>query len=202
MSEFVNHTVVSPKLILLSERHDLLLEEYRNNLQNLEFRDFTNQQQSTIKKYGKGYTMSASNYLAAKKTDINIGGWHVGGVISYYREYERNTQYLPRLLKTLRDIGNVIVCGINVLDPNTSLEWHDDKDYDPTNDSFRIIWGLDIQEHPSLCSLIQVKNPESGLIETKIFKNKEFYIFKPSKKHRVENNLPTPRSVLCIDIQF
>jgi aspartyl/asparaginyl beta-hydroxylase (cupin superfamily) len=202
MTEFLNYRDIYPNLSLLSERHSEILTEYQNNIHNLEFRNFTKQQQDSISNRGKGYQMTQANYLSANLTNINVGGWHVGGIISYYMEYDRNTKYLPIMLQTLKDVGNVIVCGINVLDSNVSLEWHDDLDYDPNQNALRIIWGLDVPEHPNLSSFIQVKNHEDGSIETKVFKNKEFYVFKPSRKHRVQNDLNSARSVLCIDIKL
>jgi aspartyl/asparaginyl beta-hydroxylase (cupin superfamily) len=202
MTEFLNYGDIYPNLSLLSEKHSEILNEYRKNLSNLEFRNFTKQQNDSISNYGKGYSMSQSNYLSANLTNINVGGWHVGGLISYYKEYERNTKYLPIMTQTLRDVENVIVCGINVLDSNTSLEWHNDSEYDSDQNSLRIIWGLDIPEHPKLSSFIQVQSKENNLIETKVFKNNEFYIFKPSREHRVQNDLHSARSVLCIDIKL
>jgi aspartyl/asparaginyl beta-hydroxylase (cupin superfamily) len=202
MTEFINYRDVYPNLSLLSERHSEILTEYQKNISNLEFRNFTKQQHDSISNHGKGYAMSQLNYLSANLTNINVGGWHVGGIISYYNEYERNTKYLPIMTQTLKDIGNVIVCGINVLDSNTSLDWHDDLDYDPNQNALRIIWGLDVPEHQNLSSFIQIKNEKNNSIETRIFKNKEFYIFKPSRKHRVQNDLPNARSVMCIDIKL
>jgi hypothetical protein len=105
---------------------------------------------------------------------------------------------LPILSKTLLEIGLLSVCAINVLDSDISLNWHIDDDYIPGVKLMRVLWGLDISEEPNKQSIIQIRD-KMGETETKVFKNNEFYIFHPTLEHRVENNLSTSRSILCID---
>ena len=90
------------------------------------------------------------------------------------------------------------VCALNVLDAGQNLDWHLDTDYIPGVQLLRILWGLDIDPDDDNDSIIQIRN-ESGQVETKKMQNKEFYIFHPMSEHRVENNMKSSRTLLCLD---
>jgi len=197
MSKFLPYQSVSNKLALLNTYHKSILEEYKTNIGELEFRDFTQEQKEYIEVYSQGYPIGYQSYYMAKMRDSSKQGWHIAPLFAENNLYHINTSKLPILTQVLSAIGMTTVCAINVLDPGQSLDWHIDKDYIPGVQLLRIMWGLDIAEEDKT-SIIQIKNTD-GSIETKEFKNKEFYIFHPLSEHRVENNMTTSRSVVCID---
>ena len=55
MSKFIPSHKISTKLSLLNTYHDAILTEYRENSSRLEFKDFTEEQNSFIKDEGRGY---------------------------------------------------------------------------------------------------------------------------------------------------
>lgn len=197
MSNFLSYQSISNKLALLNTYHASILDEYRNNIGELEFRDFTKEQKEYIEEYSQGYPIGYESYYRAKLRDSSKKGWHIAPLFAENNLYHINTSKLPILTQVLSSIGMTTVCAINVLDPGQSLDWHIDKDYIPGVQLLRIMWGLDIAEEDKK-SFIQIKNND-GSIETREFKNKEFYIFHPLSEHRVENNMTTSRSVVCID---
>lgn len=197
MSNFLPYQSITNKLALLNTYHQSILEEYKNSIGELEFRDFTQEQKEYIEEYSQGYPIGYESYYRAKLRDSSKKGWHIAPLFAENNLYHINTSKLPILTQVLSSIGMTTVCAINVLDPNQSLNWHIDKDYIPGVQLFRIMWGLDIAEEENK-SIIQIKNSD-GSVETREFKNKEFYIFHPLSEHRVENNMTTSRSVVCID---
>jgi len=198
MSNFIDFYKINPKLKLLHERFNLIHEEYVKNKNNLEFKDFSKKQEYNIEVNKRGYPISIGEYLQQeekRKTDI---GWHISALYGNNTEYNRNTQYLPILAQTLKEINLLSICAINLLDPSYSLDWHNDNDYFPNISTVRILWGLDVPLEKDKYSIIQIQG-EDKIIETKKFENGEFYIFLPSLTHRVENTLSQSRSLLCID---
>ena len=97
------------------------------------------------------------------------------------------------------DIDLLSVCALNLLDPGISLDWHYDTDYIKGVQLLRILWGLDIVEEENNSCFMQFKDSETKEVLTFNFRNKEFIIFHPMQEHRVENNLSTSRTILCID---
>lgn len=199
MSNFIDFKEIEPKLELLIKNHEDILLEYSNFKQSLEYKDFTEEQDYSISHEHRGYPVTYQSYMSAKQRSFDKNGWHVAPLIIKGNSYNRNTNFLPVLTKTLLEINLLSVCAINVLDSGISLNWHTDRDYIPGTKLMRILWGLDVPVEDNKSSLIQIKDPDTGEIETKIFKNSEFYIFHPEREHRVENNLNQSRSILCID---
>lgn len=199
MSFFVNYNFFNPKLKLLSDRFNSIKEEYLLNKDKLEFKDFTLQQDKNIKEYGKGYPIEAESYLTAPLKSEQKG-WHMAGFLYETYLYDRNAAYMPVLVETLKEIETLNVCGINVLDPGMSLNWHNDDDYHTGIPTLRTLWGLEVPVEEGKESIIQMRDNLSGEVETKVFKENEFYCFWPSTEHRVENNLSTPRSIVAIDL--
>lgn len=193
MQNFIPSQDISTKLTLLNTYHNTILEEYRSNIFDLEFKDFTNEQQYHISKFKQGYPIGFDTYSKARLKSDKLG-WHIAPLFAQKKTFILNTRRLPTLTSVLDQIGFTDVCAINVLDPGQSLNWHIDKDYIPGVQLLRVIWGMDIFDG----SCIQILNPDYS-IETKIMKNKEFYIFHPQSMHRVENLGDTPRAVVCID---
>lgn len=199
MSFFVDYNFFNPKVKLLSERYNLIREEYITNKDKLEFKDFTKQQDKNIVEYGKGYPIGAESYFGApEKTDKK--GWHMAGILYENYLYNRNADFLPTLTKTLIEIETLNVCGLNILDSGMSLNWHNDDDYHTGVPTLRILWGLDVPVEDSGESIIQMKDKLTGEVETKVFKNNEFYCFWPKTEHRVENTLSSPRTIVAIDL--
>jgi hypothetical protein len=200
---FVNYKDICPELSIFCERYDAIREEYFNNINFLEFKDFTKEQDEYISENKKGYPILLDSYNKAKnKTEEK--GWHVSGV--YYNRFfwPRNSKFLPILSETISKVPGIVVCGINILDPGISLEWHNDLGYLPEGYSsnmkiLRTLFCIDCPEEDGKSSIIQMKG-ENDVIETKIFVNNEIYAFWPLTTHRVENNLTKPRTVFAIDI--
>jgi hypothetical protein len=200
---FVNYNDICPELNIFCERYTSIREEYLNNINFLEFKDFTNEQEKYISENKKGYPILIDTYFKAKdKTQEN--GWHVGGVYHNEYFYSRNAEFLPILSKTISEVPNIIMCGINILDPGISLDWHNDLGYVPKGYSsnmkiLRTLFCIDSPEEKGKTSIIQMKG-EDNIIETKVFMNNQIYAFWPLTTHRVENNLTRPRTVFAIDI--
>lgn len=198
MSKFLSYQDIHSKLYLLNDNHSEILEEYRNNLDNLEFRDFTEQQNNYIKTQNRGYPIGYTSYFSAGKRDTSKLGWHLAPLFAERSPILFNTSVMPFLTSVLLEVGLTDACAINALDPGQSLNWHIDQDYIPGVQLLRIIWGLDIDPNDPEDAIIQIMD-EGGKIETRSFTNKSFYIFHPMSKHRVENKMKSCRSVLCID---
>lgn len=199
MSFFVDYNFFNPKIKLLSDRYDLIKEEYLLNRDNLEFKDFTREQDKNISEYGKGYPIGVESYFSAsEKTDKR--GWHMAGILYETYLYNRNSDLLPILSNTLKEIVTLNICGINILDSGVSLNWHNDDDYHTGVSTLRVLWGLDVPVEENKESIIQMRDSLSGEVETKKFENNQFYCFWPSTEHRIENTLSLPRTVIAIDL--
>ncbi len=195
MSKFIPSQKISTKLSLLNTYHNSILNEYRENFERLEFKDFTEEQNNFIHREGRGYPIGYDSYAAANPRVEGVSGWHIAPLFAEDNIYYSNAVHLPKLCTVLQQIGMTTVCAINVLDPGQSLDWHIDKDYIPGVPLLRIMWGMDCGDQKSL---IQLQN-DDGSIEERRFHNGKFYIFRPETKHRVENLGNTSRSVVCID---
>lgn len=199
MSFFVDYNFFNPKIKLLSERYNLIKEEYLSNRSELEFKDFTEQQNKNIVEYGKGYPIEVESYFSApEKKDKK--GWHMAGILYENYLYNRNSDLLPTLSKTLKEIETLSMCGLNILDSGVSLNWHNDDDYYPGISTLRVLWALDVPVEETGESIIQMKDPLTGEVETRKFENNQFYCFWPSTQHRVENTLSSSRTVVAIDL--
>jgi hypothetical protein len=199
-SPFINYKSVNPKLEILLDRFDSIQEEYLNNRDKLEFKDFTKQQDKHIAEVGKGYPIGVNSYFTANIKQKENMGWHMGAILYGEISYDRNSRFLPILTETLKEIGGLSVCGINILDPGIQLNWHHDDDYHMTHPTLRTLWGIDVPIEEGRNSIMQMKNSLTGDVETRDFKNKEVFGFWPKTLHRVENNLTQPRTVLAIDV--
>jgi hypothetical protein len=199
MNCLLDYNQIEPKLKLLVDNHDLILEEYKKNSDRLLFKDFTLQQKENILKTHQGYPINLNSYSSAPKRTKNRKGWHVAALFAQGKGLKSNLISLPILTKVLLEINLLTVCAINVLDPESSLDWHFDTDYIKGVQLLRILWGLDISQESGKECFIQFKDSDTGEIQTEPFINKKFYIFHPMQEHRVENNLSTSRSIICID---
>jgi aspartyl/asparaginyl beta-hydroxylase (cupin superfamily) len=198
-SLFVDYRLICPELELLSLNFPKIREEYIKNKDNLEFKDFTEEQEEYISKNKKGYPITLMSYFTAKSKSETLG-WHLAGVYGSGIYHPLNVKYLPILRSILSEISAVSVCGINILDPGISLDWHNDDDYSSGYPTLRTLWGLDVPVEEGRDSIFQMKNSETGDIETRKFKNNGIYAFWPKTIHRVENNMSQPRTVLAVDI--
>jgi hypothetical protein len=210
-SQFIDYKSINPRLTLLEERFYYIREEYLSNKEKLEFRDFTKEQDKHISEVGRGYPIEVDSYFSANLKQNDNLGWHMGAVFCLDIPYERNSKFLPILTDTLKEIGGLSVCGINILDSGIQLNWHHDSDYGGggnynrrgnTNNirlTFRSLWGLDVPIEDGRSSIMQMKDRITGEIETKEFKNGEVFGFWPDTLHRVENNLTQPRTILAVD---
>lgn len=198
-SSFIDYKIVYPKLEVLSLNFSKIREEYLLNKEKLEFKDFTLEQEEYISKNKKGYPITLMSYLTAKPKTEKLG-WHLAAVYGGEIFHPFNCQHLPILRQTINEIENVSVCGINILDPGVSLNWHNDDDYSTGFPTLRTLWGLDVPVEEGKFSIFQIKNNETGEIETREFKNNGIYSFWPKTIHRVENNMSQSRTVLAVDV--
>lgn len=199
MNCLIDYNQIEPKLKLLSDNHNLILEEYKKNSDKLVFKDFTLHQKENILKTHQGYPINLNSYSTAPKRKKTRKGWHVAVLFAQGKGFKSNLISLPILTKVLLKINLLSVCAINVLDSGSSLDWHFDTDYIKDVQLLRILWGLDITQESGKECFIQFRDSDTGEIQTESFINGKFYIFHPMQEHRVENNLSTSRSILCID---
>jgi len=195
MSLFLDYLDVFPDLKILSDNFDVIHNEFIENRNSLEIRDFSKQQDDYISKNKRGFPIQLNSYLQAKQTDSNVG-WHMGALCYRGSFHPFNGMALPTLIELIAPIKGILDVGINVLHPGASLDWHCDKDY---GNSHRILWGLDVPVEDDKYSIFQMKD-ESGNIETQIFENNKFYVFDSNTTHRVENMMSKPRTVLAMDV--
>jgi hypothetical protein len=196
---FVNYREIFPRLKMLEYNFEKIREEYLINKDKLEYKDFTKEQQAYISEHKKGYPVTLASYFVAK-TKHNNRGWHLAGVCGENFFNPTNSKYLPILVSVLNKIGNISVCGINVLDPHASLNWHNDADYSPQTPTLRTLWGLDVPIEDGKFSIFQMRDKKTGRIETRNFENGKNYSFWPETVHRVQNNMSQPRVVLAVDV--
>lgn len=189
----------SSVLSALQEKYEQVLNEYKKSESDLEFKDFTNEQNSYIEKCKQGYPITSSSYFAARNRKVSENGWHVAAVSINGQHYPRNAHFLPTLTDTIDKIGCICVCGINILDPKTELNWHKDAEYSSSNTSFRSLWVLD---GPEKDCFIQLKNIETGEIETRNFENNKIYSFFHHTTHRVENLSNKSRIAIALDVSM
>lgn len=199
MFQLIDYKEINKKLSLLIERHDSILKEYTKVKDILNFKDFTKYQDNSIANYHSGYSINLDTYKDCENRELDKKGWHVAALFAQGQSFDENLDHLPILKQTLLDINLLSVCALNLLDPGISLDWHFDTDYIKGVQLLRILWGLDIVEEENNSCFMQFRDSETREISTFNFKNKEFIIFHPMQEHRVENNLSTSRTVLCID---
>jgi hypothetical protein len=198
-SLFLDHNSFSfsSKLNLLCERYEEILNEYKSVEDKLEFKDFTNEQNCYISERKRGYPITFQSYFSASERKKGVNGWHVAAISANSNLYIRNSIFLPTLVNTINEIGNICVCAVNILDPGTQLDWHSDDEYISSENSFRCLWVLD---SPEKDCIMQLRNSKSGKIETINFQNNKIYSFYHFMTHRVENLADKPRIVVAIDI--
>jgi aspartyl/asparaginyl beta-hydroxylase (cupin superfamily) len=196
---FLDYKVKFPNIELFRSNYQEIKNEYLKVQNLIEFKDFTKQQNAYIKQNRKGYPINSMSYFSAKDKQENVNGWHVAALSVNGNFYPKNIAYLPILTETIHKIGNVCACGINILDPETSLDWHNDAEYSTQKKSFRSLWVLDCEEENCI---MQLRNDKTGLVETRNFKNNEVYSFYHSTTHRVENLSTKPRIAVAFDISI
>ena len=196
---FVDYRQVCPSLELLSQNFGKIRAEYLANKDKLEFKDFTSEQDEYISKNRKGYPVTLMSYFSAKPKTEKLG-WHLSAVYGGGIFHPFNALHLPTLKETLQQISEVSVCGINILEPGISLDWHNDDDYSTGYPTLRTLWGLDVPEEDGKESIFQTKDEKTGEINTRKFANNKIYSFWPKTIHRVENNMTKSRTVLAVDV--
>jgi hypothetical protein len=190
---------INPKLSLLVERYDLILQEYREVKDKLIFKDFTKKQNDSIAKKQRGYAVNPDSLKRTRNREVDKMGWHVSALFAEGNEFIENTNYLPILSKTLLEIDILSVCALIALDSGISLNWHKDDESIKGVQSFRILWGLEVIEEETNFCFMQFKDSETNKVSTLNFKNKEFIIFDAMQEHRIQNDLSTSRTVLIMD---
>lgn len=188
-----------PRSNLFYERYDQIYNEYKEAESNIEFKDFTNEQNSYISECEKGYPITEQAYFSAKTRIAGTNGWHIAAISVNGVFYPRNAIHLPILVDTVKEISDICACGINILDPDTKLDWHSDAEYSKNRKSFRCLWVLD---GPEKDCFIHLRDNKTGNVESKLFEKNQIYSFFHSTTHKVENLSDQPRVALAFDVSM
>ena len=167
------------KLLAINKFADIILSEFDPEL--LEFKDFSAYQEESIKN-GTGYSVHPEQYMAAPTGNQ---GWALAPLFYGDNAYERNSLLMPKTTKLLKWIGYTKYAGITSLNPNCGLDWHTD------DDPLRCFYTL----RTDGLSYIEVQGEGKHF-----FKERDYILFKPRKKHRVWNDGAEPRYSLVIDV--
>lgn len=199
MSLFLDYKDIVPELERLRDNFYDINKEFLDNKSKLEIRDFTQQQKEFIGKNHRGFPIEFTSYLSANQTN-NENGWHMGALTYQGLGHPYNAMTLPILTEILTSIPSILVSGINVLGPNSKLDWHNDRNYcGGSTSSYRVLWGIDVPIEEGKNSIFQMMD-KGGNIETQVFENNKFYAFDSNTTHRVENMMSKQRVVLAMDV--
>lgn len=184
---------------ILFDRHVEIREEVLSNWDQIQVKDFTSQQEESIRVYGKGFPVNASSLMNAADSNLKSRGWHLAAITQDGHVDPYNFKILPKLCSLMLSFGNkVTVSAINFLSPNASLDWHTDEGYS-ARDGLRSMWVLDAPEEEGKFSAFHMRGKNGYPLESRVIKNNELYSFKHSTCHKVENNLSNFRTVLIFD---
>lgn len=204
MNDFFDEKIINPNFHILNERFEEIHEEFINNVDRL---------------FWFNWGADAGYYA---ENDIAYRGWKVAPLyglkedivdensedrLKKYASFLRveddfiktnNTNVLPILTQTLLDAGVRKRVGISVVQPGREILWHVDPDPEKPNlHIIRGLWGLDVKEEQGKEAFIYLQTP----IKKRVFKNKEVVFFWGRVPHKVENNLSTPRYMVCFDTE-
>ena len=90
MDYLIDYNQIEPKLKLLVDNHDLILNEYSSNKDKLIFKDFTSEQKQSISSIHSGYTINLDTYAAANRRNIEKYGWHVAALFADGKNFIKN----------------------------------------------------------------------------------------------------------------
>jgi hypothetical protein len=201
---FLDESILNLNLNILREKYDEIHKEFLENKDRL---------------FWFNWGAEAGYYA---ETNIAYRGWKVAPLyglkddvldvnseerMEKYKKFLRidgdliktnNTFALPILTKALLDSGIRKRVGISVVQPGREILWHIDPDPEKSNmHIIRGLWGLDVKEELNKESFIYLKNES----QKRVFKNNDSVFFWGRTIHKVENNLSSPRYMICFDAE-
>ena len=180
--------VNNKKLIGLEKIYPTLKKEWDDHSSQIEWRDFTDYQERTIKYSSQGHEIDASCFNTAPLSSSS-SKWSIAPLFYNDQPYTRNTNLLPRLRKTMLWLGETKYVGMVKLAPDSRLGEH----YDPDPNEFTQRFRCQLPFGKSICTL-SVQSEFRPLTEGKLL------IFQSSAPHKVQNIGDSDRISLIFDI--
>ena len=176
------------KLRGLEKIYPTLKKEWDDHSSQIEWRDFTDYQERTIKYSSQGHEIDASCFNTAPLSSSS-SKWSIAPLFYNDQPYTRNTNILPRLRKTMLWLGETKYVGMVKLAPDSRLGEH----YDPDPNEFTQRFRCQLPFGKSICTL-SVQSEFRPLTEGKLL------IFQSSAPHKVQNIGDSDRISLIFDI--
>ena len=180
--------VNNKKLRGLEKIYPTLKKEWDDHSSQIEWRDFTDYQERTIKYSSQGHEIDASCFNTAPLSSSS-SKWSIAPLFYNDQPYTRNTNLLPRLRKTMLWLGETKYVGMVKLAPESRLGEH----YDPDPNEFTQRFRCQLPFGKSICTL-SVQSEFRPLTEGKLL------IFQSSAPHKVQNIGDSDRISLIFDI--
>ena len=180
--------VKNNKLIGLEHVYPTLKKEWDMHCHDIEWRDFTDYQERTIKHSNQGHEID-SNAFSTAPISNEQSKWSIAPLFHNNIPYTRNTSILPKIRKTMLWLGETQYVGMVKLAPDSGLGWHYDPDPNPFTQRIRC-------QLPFLTSIstLSVQNENRPYAEGKLL------IFMSSARHKVSNIGENDRISLVFDI--
>ena len=176
------------KLIGLEKVYPTLKKEWDAYSNEIEWRDFTDYQERTIKHSNQGHEIDGSAFNTAPLTTPQ-SKWSIAPLFYEGMPYTRNTNLLPRLRKTMLWLGETKYVGMVKLAPDSGLGWHFDPDPNPQTERLRCQLPFDCS-----ISTLSVRSENRPYAEGKLM------IFTSSARHKVQNMGDSDRISLIFDM--
>ena len=176
------------KLIGLEKVYPTLKKEWDAYSNEIEWRDFTDYQERTIKHSNQGHEIDGSAFNTAPLTTPQ-SKWSIAPLFYEGMPYTRNTNLLPRLRKTMLWLGETKYVGMVKLAPDSGLGWHYDPDHNPMVQRIRCQLPFDCS-----ISTLSVQSESRPYAEGKLM------IFTSSARHKVSNIGENDRISLVFDL--
>ena len=176
------------KLIGLEKVYPTLKKEWDAYSNEIEWRDFTDYQERTIKHSNQGHEIDGSAFSTAPLSTPQ-SKWSIAPLFYEGMPYTRNTNLLPRLRKTMLWLGETKYVGMVKLAPDSGLGWHFDPDPNPQTERLRCQLPFDCS-----ISTLSVRSENRPYAEGKLM------IFTSSARHKVQNMGDSDRISLIFDM--
>ena len=176
------------KLIGLEKVYPTLKKEWDTYSNEIEWRDFTDYQERTIKHSNQGHEIDGSAFNTAPMSTAQ-SKWSIAPLFYNDMAYTRNTNLLPRLRKTMYWLGETKYVGMVKLAPDSGLGWHFDPDPNPQTERLRCQLPFDCS-----ISMLSVQSESRPYAEGKLM------IFTSSARHKVQNMGDSDRISLIFDM--
>ena len=176
------------KLIGLEKVYPTLKKEWDAYSNEIEWRDFTDYQERTIKHSNQGHEIDGSAFSTAPLSTAQ-SKWSIAPLFYNDMAYTRNTNLLPRLRKTMYWLGETKYVGMVKLAPDSGLGWHFDPDPNPQTERLRCQLPFDCS-----ISTLSVRSENRPYAEGKLMN------FTSSARHKVQNMGDSDRISLIFDM--